>query len=142
MISINPYLNFSGNCQEAFEFYRSVFGGEFSSFQRFMDAPPQGQPAGNEAEQIMHVALPISEGFVPMGSDTPPAMGQVTPGNNYSISVQTSTDEETEKILNGLSAGGKVSMPLEKTFWGARFGMCTDKFEIHWMVNQDIGQEV
>lgn len=141
MVTINPYLNFSGNCEEAFNFYRSVFGGEFTDFQRFKDAPPEGQPSGAETDWIMHVALPIGDGNVLMGSDTPSEMGQVKQGSNYSISLQTSTDEETDRLFNGLSADGQVTMPLEKTFWGARFGMFVDKFGINWMVNQDVSQE-
>lgn len=118
MVTINPYLSFSGNCEEAFNFYRSVFGGEFTDFQRFKDAPPQGQPSGAETDWIMHVALPIGDGNVLMGSDTPSEMGQVKQGSNYSISLQTSTDEETDRLFNGLSAGGQVTMPLEKLSGG------------------------
>lgn len=141
MALINTYLHFEGNAEEAFNFYKSVFGGEFDVFQRFGDVPPQsgcGEVSEDEKEKIMHVALPIRKENVLMGSDTPKAMGrQLLVGNNFSIFVHTESREETEKILNGLSEGGKVTMPLADTFWGSYFGMCKDKFGIQWMVSYD-----
>jgi PhnB protein len=144
MTQINPYLNFNGNTEEAFEFYKSVFGGEFVTVMRFGDAPPcpeMGELSASEREKIMHVALPIGNGNVLMGTDALESMGQkLTAGNNFSLSVSTVSREETEKIFNGLSEGGKVTMPLAKTFWSEYFGMCADKFGIRWMVNYDRNQ--
>lgn len=137
MASINPYLTFSGNCEEAFTFYRSVFGGEFTNFQRFSDNPSEQKQSEVEGKKIMHVALPIGEGSIIMGSDQPDAYGKPTTGNNFSISITTESEEESNRIFNKISAGGKITMPLEKTFWGAYFGMLTDKFGIQWMVNYD-----
>ena len=141
MAAINPYLNFSGNCEEAFNFYRSVFGGEFLTLMRFKDVPAEVQMAQSEGEKIMHVSLPIGQGTVLMGSDRPAAMGPTTNGNNYYISISPESEAEATRLFNGLSAGGQVTMPLEKAFWGAYFGMCTDKFGIQWMVNYDYNQQ-
>jgi PhnB protein len=140
MTAINPYLNFSGNCEEAFNFYKSVFGGEFRMVMRFKEVPAEYQMAANEGEKIMHVALPIGQGTVLMGSDTPAAMGPIINGNNYYISINAASEAEATKLFKGLSASGQVTVPLEKAFWGDYFGMCTDKFGIQWMVNYDYNQ--
>jgi len=140
MATINPYLNFNGNCEEAFTFYKSVFGGEFLDFQRFKDVPAEAQLPAIEAEWVMHVSLPISQDTILMGSDSPSTIGKVTPGSNFHISIQTDNDEETDRLFNGLSEGGQITMPLEQSFWGARFGMFVDKFGIQWMINQAIEQ--
>jgi len=141
MASINPYLNFNGNCEEAFNFYKSVFGGEFMDFQRYKDTPSDGEMSAEEGEYIMHVALPIGGDNFLMGSDRPSSMGQVTSGDIVQISIQSESDEETNRMFNDLSAGGQVTMPLEETFWGARFGMFVDKFGIQWMINQYINPQ-
>jgi PhnB protein len=144
MVTVNPYLTFNGNCEEAFNFYKSVFGGEFPYLGRFKEMPPMdGQEVPeSEGEKIMHVSLPISKETTLMGSDTSEAFGQAAKqGDNIAISINTDSEAEAEKLFNGLSEGGKVSMPLNKTFWGAYFGMFTDKFGIHWMVNYDYEQE-
>lgn len=142
MATLNPYLNFAGNTEEAFNFYKSVFGGEFITLQRFKDTPHGGNVPEHEKNKIMHVALPIGKGNVLMGTDTLESMGQkLTVGNNISITIQPESKAEAEKLFNGLSAGGKVTMPLEDTFWGAYFGMLTDKFGIQWMVNYDYKQQ-
>lgn len=138
MATINPYLNFNGNCEDAFNFYKAVFGGEFLDLQRFKDAPPEGEIPEAEAERIMHISLPIGDGSILMGSDSPSSMGKVTEGNNVQISIQTEDDEETDRLFNGLSEGGQVIMPLQEMFWGARFGMLIDNFGFQWMVNQEI----
>jgi PhnB protein len=117
-----------------------VFGGEFTTFQRFKEVPSEGHLPASEGEWIMHVALPIGDCTTLMGSDSPSTMDRVAGGNNFHISIQTSTDEETNRVFNGLSTGGTVTQPLEKAFWGARFGMLVDKFGIQWMVNQENGQ--
>jgi PhnB protein len=138
--TINPYFNFNGQCEEAFNFYKSVFGGEFTQIQRFKDVPSEDHLPASEAEWIMHVSLPIGDCTTLMGSDSPSSMDEVTSGSNFHISIQTSNDEETDRVFNGLAAGGKVTQPLEKAFWGARFGMLVDKFGIQWMVNQENGR--
>jgi PhnB protein len=141
MASISPYLTFNGNCEEAFNFYKSVFGGEFPYVGRFKDMPasPNYPPVPeSEGNKIMHISLPISKETVLMGSDSSEAFGKATvAGSNFSISINTESEEEARRLFNGLSAGGTVTMPLDKTFWGALFGMFVDKFGIQWMVNYD-----
>jgi PhnB protein len=140
MAAINPYLVFNGNCEEAFLFYKSVFGGEFPYIGKFKDMPPaEGNPVLSEAEgnKIMHVTLPIGDGTILMGSDSNSASGEVAFGQNISLSINAASKEEADKLFNGLSAGGTVTMPMNQTFWGAYFGMFTDKFGINWMVNFD-----
>ncbi|MGH2704513.1 MAG: VOC family protein [Actinomycetota bacterium] len=137
MAKVNPYLNFSGNCEEAFEFYRSVFGGEFSTLSRFSEMPagaPSPEPDGNK---IMHVSLPLGEGQVLMGSDRPGSMGPAVNGNAMSVSVSPTSSEEAATIFKGLSEGGEITMPLDKMFWGAEYGACSDRFGVQWMVNYD-----
>lgn len=137
MISMNPYLNFPGNTEEAFMFYKSVFGGEFLSLQRFKemsesDIPPEDQ------DKIMHISLPLGNQTILMGTDALESMGHsLKIGNNFSISINTDSEQEADKIYNSLSAGGATTMPLQKTFWGAYFGMLTDKFGIQWMVSYE-----
>jgi PhnB protein len=141
MTTVNVYLTFKGNCMEAFEFYKSVFGGEFTYVGKFGEMPPQeGVPPVPESEKdkIMHISLPISNETVLMGSDNSDAFGRVTlVGNNFSVSINTDSKEEADRLFNGLSNGGKVTMPMNQTFWGAYFGMFKDKFDINWMVNVD-----
>lgn len=140
MASINPYLVFNGNCEEAFLFYQSVFGGEFPYIGKFKDMPPaEGNQVLSEAEgnKIMHVTLPIGDGSILMGSDSSSASGDVVIGQNISLSINAVSKEEADKLFNGLSAGGTVTMAMNQTFWGAYFGMFTDKFGINWMVNFD-----
>ncbi len=141
MVTINPYLNFPGNTEEAFNFYKSVFGGEFY-ITRFKDTPEADKIPANEKDKIMHIALPIGKGNVLMATDALESMGQkLTPGNNFYLTIQPESKEEAEKLFNGLSAGGKVTMPLQDAFWGAYFGMLKDKFGIQWMVNYDYKQQ-
>ncbi|QOW09637.1 VOC family protein [Kaistella flava (ex Peng et al. 2021)] len=140
MATINPYLTFDGNCEEAFNFYKSVFGGDFPMVGKFGDMPAQeGMPPLPEdaKNRIMHITLPISTETILMGSDTMPGMHNHKIGNNISLSINTNSKEEADKIFEGLSEGGVVTMPLNDTFWGAYFGMWTDKFGINWMVNYD-----
>ena len=139
MATLNTYLNFNGNTEEAFNFYKSVFGGEFSTLQRLKDTPDADKIPASAQEKIMHVALPVG-GNVLMGTDVTETMPQVTFGTNSSISIDATSEEEANKLFNGLSAGGKVEMPLEKMFWGAYFGMFTDKFGVQWMVNYNFSQ--
>lgn len=139
MASVNVYLNFDGNCEEAFNFYKSVLGGEFSYIGRFKDMPPQeGAPSMPDemGNKIMHVSLPVSKETVLMGSDTGGEWASsFKQGNNFSISINADSKEEADKLFNGLSAGGQVTMPMDNTFWGDYFGMFTDKFGINWMVS-------
>ena len=144
MAAINPYLIFNGDCEAAFLFYKSVFGGEFPYLGRFGDMPPaEDQPElpEHEKNRVMHVSLPIGN-TVLMGSDSNSNAGEVKMGENVSISINTESREEAERLFNGLSVDGVVKMPMTDTFWGAYFGMFIDKFGIHWMINFDeVSQE-
>lgn len=136
-LAINPYLTFAGNCEEAFMFYQSVFGGNFPYVGRFNEMPPTDgkQVPAEEGNKIMHISLPIGNGSL-MGSDSSDAFGHATVlGNNFSISINATSRQEADRIFNGLSAGGKVTIPMADTFWGSYFGMFTDKFGIHWMMS-------
>lgn len=140
MATLNTYLNFNGNTEEAFNFYKSVFGGEFRTIQRFKDTPDAGKMPADIQDKIMHVALPIG-GNVLMGTDAVgPTMPPVTFGTNSSISIEAASEEEANNLFNGLSAGGKVGLPLQKMFWGALFGHFTDKFGVQWMVDYTFSQ--
>lgn len=139
MTTVNIYLSYNGDCEEAFNFYKSVFGGDFQYLGRYKDMPPTDDcPAvtGEAGEKIMHVSLPISTETVLMGSDVG---GQWTDkfnaGNNFSVSISCDSKEESDRLFNELSAGGQVSMPMNSTFWGDYFGMLVDKFGISWMVS-------
>src|SRR5829696_6670353 len=137
MATINSYLNFKGNTEEAFNFYRSVFGGEFLALQRFKDTPEKDRVPENEQEKIMHISLPVGKNIL-MATDALESMGHnVTSGTNFSISVDAESQEEADRLFAGLSAGGKVDVPLARMFWGAYFGMLNDKFGIQWMVSYD-----
>ncbi len=132
---LNVYLNFNGNCREVFDFYRSVFGGDFALHLTFHEMPEDMGMSEEEKNQILHVSYDIG-GTTLMGSDVPSAFGPpVTMGNNMSISYLTETREETEEYFNKISEGGTVTMPLDDQFWGDYFGACTDKFGINWMFN-------
>ena len=143
MTTVNVYLTFNGNCEEAFNFYKSIFGGEFPYLGRFKDMPRQEgmPPMPPEAEnKIMHVSLPISNETMLMGSDTGGEWAaDYKQGNNFSISINTDSKTEADRFFSGLSEGGKVTMPMENTFWGDYFGMFTDKFGINWMVSFNTG---
>jgi len=139
MAQLNPYLTLNGNCEEAFNFYKSVFGGEFTMLSKFKDMPPiPGHTFDEEqGERVMHVSLPISKETVLMGSDSNPNMGVAQMGQHISLSISVDSKEEATRIFNGLAAGGQVTMPIADMFWGAYFGMATDKFGFAWMVNYD-----
>jgi PhnB protein len=143
MAQVSTYLNFARSTEEAFNFYKSVFGGEFDGgIRRLGDAPPPpGAPPLSDADKklVMHVALPILGGHVLMGTDAPESMGfTVNFGNNIYICLNPDSKQETKKLFDKLSAGGKVTMNLEEMFWGAYFGTCTDKFGVMWMFNCDV----
>ena len=137
----NVYLNFPGNTEEAFNFYKSVLGGEFIMVSRFGDTPEGDKLSEDDKKKIMHISLPIGVGTIIMATDAMESMGQtVTFGNNFYICLSTDSEEESNKIFNGLSAGGKIEMKLEKTFWGSYFGSFTDKFGVQWMVDYAYNQ--
>ncbi len=136
MAVVHPYLNFGGNCGEAFDFYKSVFGGEFGMRMTFDNSPPEFQGDKGEAKKIMHVSLPIGT-TVLMGSDRPASIGPGSAGENFSVSIHAESKAEADRLFNGLSAGGKVTMPMSNTFWGSYFGMWTDKFGVQWMMSFD-----
>ena len=140
MASTSTYLNFVRNTEEAFNFYRSVFGTEFNGpIARFGEIPPQeGMPPLPDADKnlVMHIELPIVGGHKLMGTDAPESMGfKVNLGNNVHINLQPDTREETKSLFEKLSAGGNITMELQDMFWGDYFGSCTDKFGVQWMVN-------
>lgn len=139
MAQINPYIHFNGNAEEAFTFYKSVFGGEFAMISRFKDLSiPERPVAENEANKIMHIALQIGKSSVLMGSDTPEFMGKHNENENRSkISISAESKEEAYQLFNGLSAGGTVEMPFVDSPWGSYFGMFRDKYGIEWMVDFD-----
>ena len=138
MTAINPYLNFPGTTEEAFNFYKSVFGGEFAMLQRFKDTPEKDRVPAHEQNKIMHIALPIGKGTILMATDALESMGQkLTAGNNFHLSISTESEEEANTLFNALAARGSITIPLEKMFWGAYFGMCTDQFGVQWMVSYD-----
>jgi PhnB protein len=138
MALINPHINFNGNAEEAFTFYKSVFGGEFAKVMRFKDlSGPEFSISSAEEHKIMHIALPIGKNIL-MGNDVPEFMGQVNENENRSkIAISAESLEEAEKLFNGLSEGGTVEMPLAESPWGSHFGMFRDKFGIEWMVDFD-----
>lgn len=138
MVTINPYLNFMGSSEKAMTFYRSVFGDEFNSLQKFKDMPGGDKIAVEDQEKIMHISLPVGKGNHLMASDVLESMGQhLTMGNNFTLAVSTESEKEADKIFNSLSAGGLISMAMNKAFWGAYVGMLTDKFGIQWMITCD-----
>lgn len=142
MTTVNIYLTFDGECKEAFNFYQSIFGGEFPYVGTFGEMPPQEgmDPIPDDMkDRIMHISLPISQETMLMGSDTGGEWAKdLKKGNNFSISVNTKNTDEAKRIFDALAEGGKVTMPLEKTFWQSYYGMLTDKFGINWMVNCEL----
>jgi len=135
-MTINPYLNFPGNTEEAFNFYKSVFGGEFAMLQRFKDTPECDKLPPGVENMIMHVSLPIGNGNLLMATDAPEGMGfSVTAGNNFYICISPDSKDEATRLYKGLAEGGKIEMELQDMFWGAYYGSFTDKFGIKWMVN-------
>ena len=138
MALINPHINFNGNAEEAFNFYKSVFGGEFAKIMRFKDLSSPGfQVSESEANKIMHIALPIGKNVL-MGNDVPDFLGKVNENENRSkIAISAESKEEADKLFNGLSEGGQVEMPISDSPWGSYFGMFRDKYGIEWMVDFD-----
>ncbi|AEV97669.1 glyoxalase [Niastella koreensis] len=138
MIVINPYLNFAGDTEKAMLFYKSVFGGDFNVFEKFKDMPGGDKISAEAQQKIMHMSLPMGKHTHLLASDTLESMGQtLTPGNNFTLTVITESEKEADKIFNGLSNGGQITMAMNKGFWGAYVGMLTDKFGIQWMISFD-----
>ena len=137
MKSANPYLNFNGNTEEAFNFYRSVFGGEFLMMVRFKDFPNHGMGAtGPDLEKIAHIAMPLGGGNMLMGTDTIEAFGRkAVMGTNFYITLEPESAEEAQRVFEQLAAGGKVEMPLQATEWAEKYGSCVDQFGVQWMVS-------
>ena len=135
---INPYINFNGNCEEAFGFYKSVFGGEFAMIMRFKDMQNPDHPfPAHEADKIMHIALPIGKNVL-MGNDVPEIMGKVNENENRSkISISAMSRDEANHLFNGLTVGGTIEMPIADSPWGSYFGMFRDKYGIEWTVDFD-----
>lgn len=138
MAQVSTYLNFQGNTEEAFLFYKSVFGTEFEcgGIMRMGEVPASpDQPPMSEADKnlVMHVSLPIFAGHVLMGTDLPESMGQLVQGNNVAINIQPDSRQEVDDLFAALSAGGTVEMPPQEMFWGDYFGSCIDKFGVRWM---------
>ena len=137
MTKLNVYLNFAGNTEEVFNFYKSVFGGELTPIVRFKDMPMEGVNIPKEDEnKVMHVGLPIGKDQMIMATDTLESLGQkLVQGNNVYISIHPDNKEEADRIFNALSNGGKIEMPIADQPWGDYYGSFTDKFGVKWMVN-------
>jgi PhnB protein len=138
MALINPHINFNGNAKEAFNFYKSVFGGEFTKIMRFKDLESsEFTVSESEANKIMHIALPIGKNVL-MANDVPEIMGRTNENEHRSkISISAESKEEADKLFNGLSEGGQIEMPISNSPWGSYFGMFRDKYGIEWMVDFD-----
>ena len=138
MATINPHINFNGNAEEAFTFYKSIFGGEFSTIMRFKDLASEEFPvADHEANKIMHIALPIGTSTL-MANDVPEILGRTNENENRSkIVITAESKEEADTLYHGLSTGGQIEMPIADSPWGSYFGMFRDKYGIEWMVSFD-----
>jgi PhnB protein len=137
MATINPYLIFNGNAEEAFNFYKSVFGGEFQAISRFGDSPEGNKVSENWRNKILHVSLPVGDSIL-MGSDPPENWtGNHVAGNNFNLSYSAKSEAEVDEKFKALVEGGQVYMAVSKTFWGSYFGMLRDKFGVQWMVSYD-----
>jgi PhnB protein len=135
-MNVNPYLNFDGNAQEAFQLYKSVFGGEFIANIKMSDAPDADKLSPDEKNRTMHISLPISKHTILMASDIVPSMGHsLSKGNNHYISLHPESKEEADRLFHGLSKNGTIEMPMADQFWGDYYGSCIDAFGIHWMIN-------
>lgn len=138
MAQINHQINFNGNAEETFTFYKSVFGGEFAKIVRFKEISIPGFPVSeNDSNKIMHIALPIGNNVI-MANDVPESMGPTNENENRSkISISAESREEADKLFSGLSAGGNIEVPIDDSPWGSYFGMFRDKYGIEWMVDFD-----
>jgi PhnB protein len=134
MKAINITIIFNGKTEAALNFYKSIFGGDFINFQRTKEMPGAPPMSAEEGEKVLHAALPVGNSVL-MGMDMPQGRGTVNAGNNFMVTLDTSSEEETTRVFNRLSEGGIVTMPLGHQFWGAFFGMVTDQFGIQWMLS-------
>lgn len=142
MLSTNPYLNFTGDSELALNFYRSVFGGDFTHILRYRDMPGNEKMAAEDQDKVINITLTIQDGISFMATDVLPSTNQeLVSGNNFHININAESEAEADKIFPLLAEGGKIKMPLNKTFWGGYFGMCTDKFGISWMINYTYPQK-
>ncbi len=142
MLNSTPYLHFNGNAEEAMKFYKSVLGGEFSVLQRYKDVPGGEKMAAKDQERFIHISLQVSPTITIMASDNMAAAeDDLQTGNNYHICLHTESEAETQKLFEGLSKDGQVEMPLNKTFWGAFFGMTRDKYGVRWMLSYSPAQK-
>jgi PhnB protein len=140
MATVNVYLCFDGACEAAFNFYRSVFGGEFINLSRYGDLPNTYDPVSEaDKNKILHIGLPISEETKLLGADM--THRSLEAGNNFSICITAASEEEAHRLYDRLSSGGNVTMPLEQTFWGSLFGMCTDQFGVNWMIDYTLANK-
>jgi len=141
MRNTNPYLHFNGTAEEAMNFYKLILGGEFLIFQRYKDVPGAEKMPAQDQERFIHISLQVSLNITIMASDSLGSGEDLQAGNNFHICLHTDSEAETEKLFEGLSKNGRIEMPLNKTFWGAYFGMCRDKFGIQWMLNYSADQK-
>ncbi|HET8854879.1 MAG TPA: VOC family protein [Salinimicrobium sp.] len=138
MAKIHTYLNFEGNTEEAFNFYKSVFGGEFSHLQRVRDTPEADKVSEAEQDKIMHIALPIESNLL-MATDILESYGmKIKQGNNMYVSIEAESEEEARRIFSELSQGGNIEMELKEMFWGDLFASFTDRYGINWMLNYEL----
>lgn len=136
-----PYLQFNGNAKEAMNFYRKVLGGEFTGYATYGEVPGGEKMAAEDQEKFIHIALTTSNGNRIMATDKVSGMGMdLITGNNLHICIQTDSAAEADQFFEGLADGGTIMMPMNQTFWGDYFGMCTDKFGTHWMINHAAGK--
>jgi len=135
MPTLNPYLGFDGTCEEAFELYRSVLGGEFEGVNRYAEMPPDAGIAADDGDKIMHISLRLGSGQTLMGADRPPGVAPATYGDSVAIMVSPDSAEEGRRIFDALSVGGQVTMPYERQFWGDDYGQLIDRFGVHWQVD-------
>jgi len=136
MMLLEPYLNFNGNTEQAFLFYRSVFGGNFTALMRFADMPGSEKMPEEDRQRIMHISLPIGDHVTLKATDIIDSLNQqLQVGDNFHLAITVDNEADIHRLFNGISAGGTVIMPLGKESWGELFGMCKDKFGIQWMFN-------
>ena len=142
MIEVSPFLSFNGNCESAFNFYKSIFGGAFEFIYRYKDVPSENPIPESEQEKILHVSLPLMKNVNLMGADVFDVPGQSAEViNRVTVGLRTNNQEETLRIFDALSEGGKVTMPLQKAFFADLFGSVTDRFGISWSINYNIGRQ-
>jgi len=139
---LNPYLNFMGNTEKAMNFYKSIFGGEFSVFQRYKDIPGGDKMSDEDQQKIMHISLPIGKGNVLMATDALESMGHVlNVGNNFHVSISAESEKEADMLFNALAQGGQIKLAMNRAFWGSYFGMLSDRFGIQWMVSYEYSKK-